>query len=80
MLYKKTHRQLVRECRKGRKYKYGNDVLVYKITREPYINGHHILIDVITRYNEYPGENLITMKNRESGWVWLDKDYVTWLN
>ena len=79
MLYKKIHRQLVRECRRGRKFKYGNDVLVYKITKEPYIDGH-ILIDVITRYNEYPGKKLITTTNKESGWVWLDKDYVTWLN
>lgn len=36
MLYKKVHRQYVREWRLGRKYKFSGVVL--EVIREPYIN------------------------------------------
>ena len=40
MLYKKIHRQYLRQLWKGRKFKYDGEV--YEVTRKPYIEGSNI--------------------------------------
>ena len=37
MLYKKIHRQFVREFQVGRRYRFNDSNIVSEITREPYI-------------------------------------------
>ena len=45
VLYKKVHRQYLREFKKGRKFKYDNKV--HEIIKEPYIDETYICIDRI---------------------------------
>ena len=47
MLYKKVHRQYLREFRVGRKLKFRGIDIVYEITKEPFIMrvGYQILVE-----------------------------------
>lgn len=52
MLYKKVHRQFLREFKEGRKFKIDNEREIRKILREPYIEkvdmGVGLLIFIVT--------------------------------
>ena len=45
MLYKKIHRQFLREFRVGRKFKYGNSRVVHEVTSKPRIEGDCIQVE-----------------------------------
>ena len=66
MLYKKIHRQYVKEFRKGRKFKIDGEV--YEVTREPYIEGEYITIGCCWRLIPF-----------WSGGLWY-KYEITWLD
>lgn len=70
MLYKKTHRQYLREFRKGREFKFndGNEE-VYKIFDEP----------IIDEYNELIWVDCMNLISLYSGQL-LHKNYIIWLN
>lgn len=84
MLYKKIHRQYVREFRRriGRKFKYewcGGGV--YKVTSEPFIDPSGDGIYVKFDDNDQFKWPLISMiDNYYSIGVRLGKDYITWLD
>ena len=63
MLYKKIHRQFLRECRIGRKYKRCSSNVVDVVTGKPHIDSdfNSILAD---------GWNVITIKGQDSGKIW----------
>lgn len=68
MLYKKVHRQFIRQFWKGRKFKFNDgDIEVYEIIDEPVIDRDFVWVD---------GMNLISLY---SGRL-LHKDYITWLS
>lgn len=68
MLYKKTHRQFIRQFWKGRKFRFNDgDIEVYEIIDEPFIDRDFVWVD---------GMNLISLY---SGRL-LHKDYITWLS
>ena len=70
MLYKKIHRQYLREFKKGRKFKFNDgSEEVYEIFDEPLVDEDDELIWV-------DGMSLISLY---SGRL-LHKDYITWLN
>ena len=86
MLYKKIHRQYVREFRRrlGRKFKYEfiSGGGVYKVTSEPFINpsGNNICV----KFNdddqlEWPLISMIDSDYYSIG-ARLGKDYITWLD
>ena len=72
MLYKKTHRQYLREWRLDRKFKAGNRDKVYRVSikLKPYITEGFIQIG---------GWRLIYMKGPRSGRLY-DKDAFKWLD
>ena len=49
MLYKKVHRQFVREFWEGRRFKYNDSSFIYEVTKESYIekddDGNYISTD-----------------------------------
>ena len=48
MLYKKVHRQYLKEFREGRKFKHEfSSNVVCEITRGPYIRGNYICVDFV---------------------------------
>lgn len=78
MLYKKIHRQFLREFRVGRKFKYNK--VVYEVTEKPHIDPEYIysvvsdnkwplipLVDAPIYYYPDKGER-------------TDEDYIEWLN
>lgn len=72
MLYKKIHRQYLRQWRLGRKFKYGGFKTIFKITNKPYIDKNHtIRID-----EKFP---LISITGPFSGSM-LSRDWITWLD
>ena len=82
MLYKKIHRQYLRKWKVGRRFrheKYGN---VYRITREPYIDGRYITIDCIDKTHYGYDFSLIYMTGDSSGRFWYNKNNynVEWLD
>ena len=75
MLYKKVHRQHLREFRKGRKFKY--DYHVHEVTKEPYIYGGSIWISRIIEYNKKSSSLwLFNIAGRNPGRWWN----VTWIS
>ena len=75
MLYKKVHRQYLREFREGRKFKDNSNI--YEVTRKPYINEDYIQIDVD---NGYFGDRCIAVIALYSGKMWYKyKSDITWL-
>lgn len=78
MLYKKIHRQYLREFRIGRGYRYENEsVYRNRITRKPYINEDYIQIDVD---NEYFGDRCIALIALYSGKMWYKFKIITWVD
>ncbi len=75
VLYKKIHRQYLKEWRKGRKFKYrcSYAMNVYEITKEPHICERYIQVEEVDRYNEKVYDVIITL---DSGKIIAD---VTWL-
>lgn len=74
MLYKKVHRQHVREFRVGRKYKFfGRGV--HEVTGKPYIVGSCIRV-VLDRLSHY---TLIYMTGEYSGKL-LQAHKITWIS
>lgn len=73
MLYKKIHRQHLREWRIGRRFRFYDDVnnWAYKITSEPYIKDNYIVILRGSTYNI-----LIDLYDGKMCY----KDKVVWLN
>lgn len=72
MLYKKVHRQFLREFRIGRRFKYGSFKTIYKITNKPYIDQNYSIRIV----ENFP---LISMTGPFSGSM-LSRDWITWLD
>lgn len=82
MLYKKTHRQYLREFKVGRRYRYEGDG-VYEITRKPYIDeDYYIKIDVDN--DRYFSCRCIAVIALYSGKMWykfkIAKDIIIWLD
>lgn len=75
MLYKKVHRQYLRQFRKGRKYKFNDSNIVGEIIRKPSIDKEYGYI-----YIRVGGLYLITMTGPGSGKMWHKDDYITWLD
>ena len=73
MLYKKIHRQHVKQFRKGRKFRFYGFHEV-KIIKEPYIDGDYIKINVA--YDRYDNPAIISFY---SGKLWHKNDDITWL-
>lgn len=80
MLYKKVHRQFVREFRVGRKFKYKNSsgggvFGVYEVTRKPYICGRSIKVNEINNYDEGTYDLIVDLDSGK-----MIYDYITWLD
>lgn len=77
MLYKKIHRQYVRQFWRGRKYKFFS---VWEVIKEPYIDEGYIKIGI----SKYGVEDKIedTLMSIAGGYsVWHKaKDVIEWLN
>ena len=76
MLYKKVHRQFVREFQVGRKYRFNDSNIVGEISGKPSIDKKeygYIYILVGSLY-------LIYMTGPYSGKMWHKDDYITWLD
>ena len=80
MLYKKVHRQFLREFKKGREFRVGDDV--YKVTREPCIDPEYIYS--VVSDNAWP---LIPLVDAPKSIYYypdkgerIDEDYIEWLN
>ena len=77
MLYKKYHRQYLREWRIGRKFKYNHcSSGIFEVTGKPYICGRNIQIDEVDRFDEYEYDTVIAL---ESGKMSI-KNIITWLD
>ena len=67
MLYKKYHRQYVREFREGRKFEHrgsaGGVFGVYEVIGKPYISGRYIQVDEIDYSDEGTEEDSIVVLN-----------------
>ena len=78
MLYKKIHRQYLREFREGRKYRYENVERV--VVKKPYIDGKYIqIIFVIDGHHLCRIQVLISIENLFLGQIWNESD-ITWLD
>lgn len=78
MLYKKIHRQYVKEFRKGRKYKFFS---VWEVIKEPYIDEGYIKIG-INRYgveDNVDGWCLIPIVGPYKGRMWRI-DSIEWID
>ena len=67
MLYKKIHRQHVKEWRLGREFKYYN---IHRVTKKPHIEGSYIWMD---------GWHLISIRGIHLGQIHY-KEKITWLD
>lgn len=78
MLYKKIHRQYVKEFRKGRKYKFFS---VWEVIKEPYIDEGYIKIG-ISRYGveDKVVDTLMSIVGGYSVLWYKAKDVIEWLN
>ena len=71
MLYKKIHRQYLREFRVGRRFMVWDKV--YKMARKPYIDGSYIIVRyVIYGEEEISYDALIPMTGEYSGQLCTD--------
>ena len=74
MLYKKIHRQHLRQFRKGRKFKFKPGNEVYRVSRKPYIidEDHTIYVD----FGDYDFLGIISMTSRRIRYIgkiiWLE--------
>lgn len=82
MLYKKIHRQHVREWRLGRKFKFSHgSSAIYRVSREPYIEGISIWVEDIRDDSDEPipiAFCLFDIADEESGQL-LQAHKITWL-
>ena len=76
MLYKKIHRQYLKEWRVGRKFKCKSRFGVFEITGKPYIFGRHIRVDEVNKYEEETYDLILALDN---GRRW-NMNIVTWLD
>lgn len=77
MLYKKIHRQHLREFRVGRKFIKYDDSHVHEVTKEPYVYGGSIWISRIIDCNKRPSSLwLFNIAGRNPGRWWN----VTWIS
>ena len=79
MLYKKAHRQYLREWRIGRRFRFYDDVnnWAYRITSEPYIKDNYIVILRGSTYNTF--NTFRALIDLYDGKMYY-KDKVVWLN
>ena len=79
MLYKKIHRQFLREFRIGRKFEHksstGGVFGVYEVTGKPYICWRYIKVNEID-YSDEGTEDSIVVLNLNSGKIYE----ITWLD
>ena len=77
MLYKKTHRQFLREFREDRRFRYsgGN---VFEITKKPQIDRYYIYISIDKRLYNYNILRLIPLTLLGKGRLWGKKE-IKWL-
>lgn len=73
MLYKKIHRQFLREFKVGRKYRFGG--VVFEITGKPYICGRYIRVDEVNNYDEGTYDLIVDLDSGK-----MIYDYITWLD
>ena len=73
MLYKKIHRQHLRQFWKGRKFKFKTGKEIYRVSRKPYIidEDHTIYVD----YGDYDFLGIISMTSRKVRYI----DKIIWL-
>ena len=72
MLYKKVHRQYLREFRTGRKFKfYDDNIINFNVTREPYFVGRMVCIDE-NRGNCKAVLSILSGRVKNKEIVWLD--------
>lgn len=74
MLYKKIHRQYLKEWRTGRNFKYKSGV--YEVIGKPYIFGRYIRVDEVDRHGEETYDMIVDL---DSGSMWY-MNVVTWLD
>ena len=82
MLYKKVHRQFVKEFRVGREFKYSNKI--FKITSKPYIDYSEGYIRIKKCEGTVSGGWSLIVINDDGYGLYigkrLDKDNIEWLN
>lgn len=78
MLYKKIHRQYLREFRVGRKFMLRNEIfeIIKEVIKKPYISRNRIWIDTSSTNRQM---ELIRLRLHFSGWRWY-KEEITWLD
>ena len=77
MLYKKIHRQFVKEFKKGREFKVGDHV--FKVTGKPYIKDGCIF-SVVSGDNDWPLIPLVDAPKYPDKGERIDEDYIEWLD
>ena len=79
MLYKKVHRQYLREFRIGRKYRIGKDEKI--VAKKPYIEGKCIMVFYTIDGRRFCSDQiLISIGGRQyTGQIW-HKDDITWID
>lgn len=76
MLYKKIHRQFLRE---GRKYRFGG--VVFEITEKSYICGRYIRVDEVNIFEEWTYDTYDIIIALDNGKMSIKiKDIITWLD
>ena len=79
MLYKKIHRQFLREFKVGRKYRFGG--VVFEITGKPYICGRYIRVDEVNIFEEWTYDTYDIIIALDNGKMSIKiKDIITWLD
>ena len=79
MLYKKIHRQYLREWRKGRGFRFDNSGEECEIIRGPYIRDNYIWVDFgYVDYDDYDDLDLIRMTGGYPGQIRYH-EAITWL-
>ena len=76
MLYKKIHRQHLREWRIGRKFRYKSSFGVYEVTGKPYICRRYIRVDEVNNYEEKTYDLIVALND---GRLW-NTDVIIWLD
>ena len=78
MLYKKYHRQYVREFRVGRRFRYGSGN-IFEITSKPQIDRYYIYIGIDKRLYNCNILRLTPLTLLGKGRLWGKKE-ITWLD
>ena len=86
MLYKKIHRQYIREWRLGRKFRFSHGSnTIYRVSREPYIKGISIWVeDIRDDSDEHTlipiAFCLVDIADKYSSQLCHHKDDIKWLD